>query len=66
MVHNRLGIGLVPDRALALLRSVGELVSVPLTDAWAVRSIVMVARDFDSLPLTARMLVDHLGASETR
>jgi hypothetical protein len=39
---------------------VGELESVALTDPWALREIDLVARDFDTLPLTARLLVEHL------
>ncbi|HZY20361.1 MAG TPA: LysR substrate-binding domain-containing protein [Ramlibacter sp.] len=62
MVHNRLGVGLLPDRAFELLRQVGDLQAVPLRDDWAVREIDLLARDFDSLPVTARLLVDHLGA----
>ena len=63
MVHNRLGIGLLPDRAFELLRGVGDLQAVPLRDDWAVRDIDLLARDFDALPVTARMLVEHLCAS---
>lgn len=60
MVHNGLGIGLVPDRAFALLKGVGDLHAVPLRDDWAVRDIDLLARDFATLPVTARLLVDHL------
>lgn len=60
MVHNGLGIGLIPDRAFALLQGVGELQAVALRDDWAVRDIDLLARDFASLPVTARLLVDHL------
>jgi DNA-binding transcriptional LysR family regulator len=62
MIHNGLGIGLIPRRAFELMRNVGDLASVELTDAWAERQIGLVARDFDSLPVTARLLVDHLRA----
>lgn len=61
MVQAGLGIGLLPDRAFALLGSgMGALRAVALTDAWAERSLQLVARDFGTLPLTARMLVEHL------
>jgi DNA-binding transcriptional LysR family regulator len=63
MIHNRLGIGLIPDRAFELLRGMGALRAVPLLDDWAERDIQLVARDFASLPVTARMLVDHLCAA---
>lgn len=60
MIHNGLGLGLIPDRAFALMRGVGDLVAIPLRDAWAKRDIQIVARDFATLPLTTRMLVEHL------
>jgi DNA-binding transcriptional LysR family regulator len=60
MVHNGLGIGLLPDRAFDLLRGVGDLQAVSLRDDWAVRDIHLLARDFAALPVTARLLVDHL------
>lgn len=61
MIHNGLGIGVMPLRAFELMRGVGDLASVRLTDAWTTRAISLVARDFSTLPLTARLLVDHLG-----
>ncbi len=60
MIDNGLGIGLLPDRAFALMQGVGHLQAVSLTDAWARRELRIVARDFQALPVTARLLVDHL------
>lgn len=60
MIHNGLGLGVMPQQAFALMQGVGALVSVPLADAWAQRNIDLVARDFSTLPRTARLLVDHL------
>lgn len=60
MIDNGLGVGLLPDRAFELMRGVGHLKAVPLTDAWAHRELRVVARDFDALPVTARLLVEHL------
>lgn len=62
MIHNGLGVGVMPRRAFELMHGVGELECVGLTDPWAVREIQLVARDFSTLPLTARLLVDHLQA----
>ena len=62
MIHNGLGVGVMPQRAFELMHGVGELESVALTNAWAERRIELVARDFSSLPVTARLLVDHLSA----
>jgi DNA-binding transcriptional LysR family regulator len=62
MIHNGLGVGVMPQRAFALMRGPSDLQSVALTDAWALRRIELVARDFSTLPVTARLLVDHLRA----
>ncbi len=60
MIHNGLGIGVMPQRAFELMHGVGDLACVALTDDWAERQIRMVARDFSTLPVTARLLVAHL------
>lgn len=60
MIHNGLGVGLMPQRAFELMHGVGELACIALSDDWATRRIDMVARDFSSLPVSARLLVSHL------
>ena len=60
MIDNGLGVGVMPERAFELMRGVGQLESVHLSDAWAERQLCMVARDFSTLPVTARLLVEHL------
>lgn len=60
MIHNGLGIGVIPDRAFALMQGVGDLVAIKLTDAWAARETQLVARDFSALPASTRLLVAHL------
>jgi DNA-binding transcriptional LysR family regulator len=60
MIHNGLGVGVMPQRAFELMHGVGDLECVPLSDEWAHRQIHLVARDFSTLPVTARLLVDHL------
>ena len=60
MIDNGLGVGLLPDRAFALMRGVGQLQSIALQDAWVQRELRLVARDFDTLPAAARLLVEHL------
>ncbi|NML46859.1 LysR family transcriptional regulator [Ramlibacter sp. G-1-2-2] len=62
MIQNGLGVGVMPRRAFTLMNGAGELECVALTDDWARRDIRLVARDFSTLPLTARLLVDHLRA----
>ena len=60
MIHNGLGVGVMPERAFELMHGVGDLACVALTDDWALRQIELVARDFDALPLSTRLLVAHL------
>lgn len=63
MIDNGLGVGILPARAFELMNGTQRLRAVPLADAWAQREISLIARDFDSLPVTARTLVEHLQAS---
>lgn len=60
MIHNGLGVGVMPRRAFLLTHGVGALQAVALSDPWARRQIQLVARDFTTLPVTARLLVEHL------
>jgi DNA-binding transcriptional LysR family regulator len=62
MIHNGLGVGVMPRRAFELVQGVGELECVRLTNDWADRRIDLVARDFSTLPVTGRLLVGHLAA----
>ena len=64
MIHNGLGVGVMPQRAFELMQGVGELDSIELLDDWATRRINLVARDFSTLPVTARLLVEHLTATQ--
>ncbi len=63
MIHNGLGVGVMPRRAFELMHGVGKLACVELQDDWARRRIDLIARDFSTLPVTARLLVDHLTAT---
>ncbi len=62
MIDNGLGVGVMPARAFDLMRAAGALHAVRLNDPWARRDIRLIARDFATLPVTARALVDHLQA----
>lgn len=64
MIANGLGVGVMPERAFELLNGNGALACAPLSDDWARRRIALVARDFSTLPVTARALVEHLRAPE--
>lgn len=65
MIANGLGIGLLPDRAFALLQGVGPLRAVALHETWAERQLSLVARDFCALPPAAALLAEHLSAPQT-
>jgi len=62
MIDNGLGVGVMPQRAFELLQAgIGSrLRSVALNDAWSRREIRLAARDFSTLPVAARTLVNHL------
>ncbi len=64
MIVNGLGVGVMPRRAFELIAgATGRLAATPLSDGWARRRIELVARDFSTLPVTARLLVEHLRAA---
>ena len=63
MIANGLGVGVMPRRAFELVHGASPLRCIPLQDDWARRRISLVARDFASLPVTARALVEHLTAA---
>ena len=65
MIQNGLGLGVMPQRAFELMQGAGELQSIALLDGWATRQIQLVARDFSTLPVTARLLVSHLAVPAT-
>ncbi|MBT0571628.1 LysR family transcriptional regulator [Curvibacter sp. CHRR-16] len=62
MIHNGLGLGVMPLQAFTLMHSTSDLRAIALTDSWATRRIDLVARDFHTLPRSARLLVEHLTA----
>ncbi len=66
MIDNGLGVGVMPLRAFTLMRQgIGRaLTAVALSDGWARREIRLVARDFSTLPVAARTLVEHLRAQD--
>lgn len=60
MIDNGLGVGLLPDRAFALMQGMGALAAVALQEPWAERGLRLVARDFAALPAAARLLADRI------
>jgi len=62
MVQADLGISIVPLGAMKSGAAGMALRVVDLDEPWSRRTLQMCFRDLDSLPITARILVDHLRA----
>ena len=60
MVLRGAGLGVVPQAAVERFQQAIRLKSVPLSDSWADRHLLLCAPDFDALPEYARSLVRHL------
>ncbi|WP_244849327.1 LysR family transcriptional regulator [Caballeronia sp. SL2Y3] len=64
MVQAGMGVGVLP---LAVFESMGRqlgLAAVPLDEAWAARSLIIVVRDAAALSPVSRLLYDHLRSIE--
>jgi DNA-binding transcriptional LysR family regulator len=66
MVQAGMGIGLIPDRAFEVLSHGMNLTAVELSDDWADRELVLVARDPAGLSATSQLMLDHLRLPETK
>jgi DNA-binding transcriptional LysR family regulator len=60
MVQAGMGIGLIPDRAFAVISHGMQLSAIELDDSWADRELVLVARDPATLSATSQLMLDHL------
>lgn len=60
MIHHGMGIGVLPQRTL--YRNIRDLRLrlIPLADDWARRELVIGMRHYETLPVVARHLADHL------
>ncbi|WP_250535091.1 LysR family transcriptional regulator [Caballeronia sp. AZ10_KS36] len=64
MVQAGMGVGVLP---LAVFEAMGRqlgLAAVPLDEAWAARSLIIVVRDAAALSPVSRLLYDHLRSIE--
>jgi DNA-binding transcriptional LysR family regulator len=64
LVEAGLGIGLVPASVAERNASTRSVAAVPLAEPWARRPLNLGVRDLASLPVAARLLVEHLTAGE--
>jgi len=60
MISYGMGVGVLPDNAVAALGHSLDLSIVPLSDSWAERQLSLAVRDYDALSVLARQMVDHL------
>jgi DNA-binding transcriptional LysR family regulator len=60
MVQAGMGIGLIPNRAFEVLSHGMDLSAIELSDDWADRELVLVARDPAGLSTTSQLMLDHL------
>jgi len=60
MVERGAGVAVVPETAARRCRRGMAIRALALTDAWALRRLVICVRRLDALPPHARRLVEHL------
>lgn len=64
MVQADMGVGILPRKAFELFGGALGLRAVALSDDWAERELLLVARDLESLSPVSRLLFEHLRAAE--
>lgn len=60
MASINLGVCVLPLGVLQPFLQTLDLIAIPLTDKWARRNLLVIARSFEMLPQAARFFVDHL------
>jgi DNA-binding transcriptional LysR family regulator len=66
MVEAQLGVGLVPEACAARYVASGNVVALPLDEAWALRQWNICVQDSPTLPAPVRLLLKHLTNREGR
>jgi DNA-binding transcriptional LysR family regulator len=64
MVSAGLGLGVLPEGSVMPYALSGAFSVVELDEPWSLRPLIIVARNFGTLPMPARLLVDHLERRE--
>jgi DNA-binding transcriptional LysR family regulator len=60
IVQTNLALSIIPAEAILPYHASLSLRAIPLTDAWAHRRFVICLRDYEALPVPARLFVDFL------
>jgi DNA-binding transcriptional LysR family regulator len=66
MVAQNLGIGILPKGSVDPFLLTEGLVARPLAEPWARRSLTLISKPVESLPLLARLLREHLAGASHR
>lgn len=64
MVSAGLGIGVLPEGSVVPYLHSASFCVVELDEPWSLRPLLIIARNFQTLPMPARMLVDHLESGQ--
>lgn len=62
MIHTGMGIGVLPAQVVRNYLPALDVVTIPLTDAWARRELKIGVRNLEGLSVTARQMLEHLRA----
>jgi DNA-binding transcriptional LysR family regulator len=65
MIESNVGIGLLPEPAARRHVRTSAIHIIPLNDDWALRKLLICARNFKKLPMFAKDLIDMLLADAT-
>jgi DNA-binding transcriptional LysR family regulator len=60
MIETGLGVGVLPDKAAQFHIHSMRIVGIPIKDDWAKRELKICVRDYNSLSVIAKQMVDHL------
>ncbi|MGE8682150.1 MAG: LysR substrate-binding domain-containing protein [Achromobacter marplatensis] len=60
LVQAGVGVGIVPETTACSMRQLVDIVPVALSDAWALRELVVCVQSRQALSARARRLLDHL------
>ncbi|GGJ91369.1 LysR family transcriptional regulator [Pseudomonas matsuisoli] len=60
MIHTGMGLGILPDRAVRTYLPTMDVVAIPIDEPWAERELRLCVRSYETLPVIARQMVDHL------
>jgi DNA-binding transcriptional LysR family regulator len=64
MVEAGLGVAVLPEGAVTPYTQTGAFMALRLDEAWATRSLILGYRDYRSLPIVCRTLIECLAPAQ--